>query len=324
MTPEERQAASNGIWLCADHARLIDTNGGLSYPAALLRGWRQLHEAYLVHEMRGLVPPCAMVTEVNVRRGPWALRARPVALSKLNIITGPNCAGKTTLLNLLARAGRDSLAGRHWLGELSADIHWFDPQPHLLQLSERGGPVELVHDSRPTPSLSAPYRVVTLRAPRRPFSGPDDLAGFLGLAPEVFLELLWEVPRCVRGDVVQVDVTGGVPVVRLNSMPDPVRLDDRAPQWGTAMVLFEAAIALAQARSAQGPTLLLIDDFGDFLHPAAARKLLGVLTSASQGFQTVLVTHHRFPAEARREWTVTTVGPDAPAPFPAKRRRLKT
>ena len=95
---------SNGIWLCADHARLIDTNQGRGYPAPLLCGWRQLHEAFLVHEMRGLVPPCTLITEINVRQGPEALIIRPIALSAFNIITGTNNAGKTTLLDLLARA----------------------------------------------------------------------------------------------------------------------------------------------------------------------------------------------------------------------------
>ena len=84
LTLEGRQSASNGIWLCTDHARLIDTNQGRGYPAPLLRGWRQLHEAYLAHEMRGLVPPCAMITEVSVREGPDALTSRPIALSTLN------------------------------------------------------------------------------------------------------------------------------------------------------------------------------------------------------------------------------------------------
>ena len=310
LTDEERQAASNGIWLCADHARLIDTNGGLGYPAPLLRGWRQLHEAFLGHEMRGLVPPCTLITEINVRQGPQALTTRHVALSKLSIITGPNSSGKSVLLNLLARAGRDPLPGRHWFGELSADIHWFDPQPHLLHFSDRDGSVELLHDSLRAPSLATPYRAVTARAPHRPVSGADDLAGLLGLGRVAFLDLLREVPHCVRGDVTEVDVTGEVPVVRLLSAPDPVRLDDGVPRWTTAMVLLEAAIALAQLRSLEGPTLLLVDDFGDYLHLVAAARLLTVLEAASQGFQTVVVTHHHLPAEVRSNWTITTIGPD--------------
>jgi len=311
LTPEQRQFASNGIWLCADHARLIDANRGLGYPAPLLRGWRQLHEAFLVHEMRGLVPPCALVTEVSVRQGPAALTARPVPLSALSIITGPNSAGKTTLLNLLARAGRDETPGRRpWDGGLSADIHWFDPQPNLLQLTDHDGDLELVHDHRPAPLLSAPYRAVTVRAPMRPVGGPDGLAGLLGLDRRAFLQLLREVPRCLGGDVSHVDVSGGIPVVSLRSRPDPVRLDGDAFAWGGSIILFEAAIALAQAHSRNGPALLLVDDFGDCLHPVVSRRLLTLLATASQGFQTVVVTHQPLTPEILRDWAVTVIGAD--------------
>ena len=234
--------------------------------------------------MRGLVPPCALITEVIVRQGPEALKVSPVALSTLNIITGLNNTGKTMLLDLLARAGRDSPTGRPWRGELAADIHWFDPQPHLLQLNSGENGTELVQDSRPAPSLAAPYRAVTVRPLRRPAPQLDDWAGQLGLDRHAFLEVLREVPRCVQGEVSQVNVTGGIPEVRLRSLPDPVRLDGDSPGWGAAVVLHEVAIALAQIHSLKGPTLLLIDDFGDCFHPVIARRLLTLLASAVAGW----------------------------------------
>src|SRR5271154_6555550 len=104
-------------------------------PSPILRGWRQLHEAFLAHEMRGLVPP---LDDHRAAR-PRGLTSRPVTLSKLNIITGPSNSGKSTLVNLLARAGRDPLTRRPGLGQLSADIHWFAPQPHLPRLEDRDG-----------------------------------------------------------------------------------------------------------------------------------------------------------------------------------------
>jgi energy-coupling factor transporter ATP-binding protein EcfA2 len=307
LTLEERQSASNGIWLCTDHARLIDANQGRGYPAPLLRGWRQLHEAYLAHEMRGLVPPCAMITEVSVREGPDALTSRPIALSTLNIITGPNNSGKTTLLDVLARAGQDGApAGRRWYGQLSADIRWFDPQPHLLQLHDSEDGKELIHDERRAPSMAAPYRTVTIKPRRKPPSGVDDWAALLGLDRHAFLAVLRDVPRCVRGEVTRVDISDGIPEVRLRSAPDPVRLD--RPSWSADIALLETAIAVAQMHSVKGPTLLLLDDFGVFLHPVATRKLFQTLTSASQGFQTIVVTHQILPPEVTREWTITSIG----------------
>jgi hypothetical protein len=47
------------------------------------------------------------------------------------------------------------------------DIHWFDPQPHLLRLEDRDGRVEPVHDSQRASALFAPYRAVGLRASGR-------------------------------------------------------------------------------------------------------------------------------------------------------------
>lgn len=322
LSPEQLQSVSNGIWLCADHAKLVDTSLGSGYPAPLLRGWRQLHEAFLVHEMRGLVPPCTLITEISLRQGPQALTARPVTLSALNIITGPNSSGKTTLLNMLARAGRDhSLADRPWTGELAADIHWFDPQPHVLKFSERDGNVEFVQDDQHLPSRFSPYRAVTVRHPTRPVTDLDGWAGLLSLDRHAFLEVLREVPQCVRGEVSQVDVTEGIPRVRLRSLPDPVNLDGNSASTGAGMlVLFEVAIALVQARSLREPTLLLIDDFGDFIHPVFARRLLAVLASASRGFQTIVVTHMPLPPEIRQEWTVTTIGADGHSLFPEAMR----
>jgi hypothetical protein len=62
--------------------------------------------------------------------------------------------------------------------------------------------------------------------------------------------------------------------------------------------------------------MLLIDDFGDFLHPVVTRKLLTLLASATRGFQTVVVTHHVLPAEIAREWAVTAIGWDGRSLFP--------
>lgn len=256
-------------------------------------------------------PPCTLITEVNVRQGPTALQARPVALSALNIIIGPNSTGKSTLLNLLARAGHgDSLAHRPWEGHLAADIHWFDPQPHLLQFHDRNGDVEVLHDDRHIPLRPAPYRAVTMRPTRHPGAGLDHWAGLLGLDRGVFLMVLQELPRCVRGEVTQVDVTSDAPVVRLRSLPDPVRLDTEAPLGIAGLVLFEATIALAQMHSQKAPVLLLIDDFGDFLHPALVRRLFTTLTGASRGFQTIVATHYTLPPEVRQEWTITPIGED--------------
>lgn len=47
MTPIERKSSSNGISLCSNCATMIDKNGGLDFPVALLRRWKDDHEKWV-------------------------------------------------------------------------------------------------------------------------------------------------------------------------------------------------------------------------------------------------------------------------------------
>lgn len=50
MTPEERKDISNCIWLCKNHARLIDTDA-VKYTVKVLRGWKKDAEAFANAEL---------------------------------------------------------------------------------------------------------------------------------------------------------------------------------------------------------------------------------------------------------------------------------
>jgi hypothetical protein len=311
LTFDQLQSASNGIWLCADHGRLIDTNQGRGYPPQLLRGWRQLHETYVAQEMRGFVAPCGLITEITIHQGPGALATRCVTLSVLNLLIGYNNTGKSTLLDLLASAsGQGFIGDRQWIGDLSADIHWFDPQPHMLRLQARDSRIGFQLDHKPVPLLPTCYRPIVVRTPRRRLTELREWAKLLDLGVNAFLNLLLEVPDRVQGEVSSVEVVNGAPLVHLRSWPEPVQLEGHPGNAAVWTVLFETAIALAQVHSQAGPTLLLVDDFGDFLHPMLINKLFKLLTEVTKGFQTVVVTHHILPAELQRQWSITTFGAD--------------
>lgn len=51
QSTEERSSSSNGIWLCASCAALIDKNEGVDFPAALLRRWKDEHELQMFNEL---------------------------------------------------------------------------------------------------------------------------------------------------------------------------------------------------------------------------------------------------------------------------------
>lgn len=49
QTPEQRKNISNGIYLCQNHAHLIDTNEQI-YPVPLLNYWKKRHEKQVINE----------------------------------------------------------------------------------------------------------------------------------------------------------------------------------------------------------------------------------------------------------------------------------
>lgn len=52
MTSTERSEIANGIWLCQTHAKLVDDDE-VSYPASLLREWKETSEHMAALEAKG-------------------------------------------------------------------------------------------------------------------------------------------------------------------------------------------------------------------------------------------------------------------------------
>jgi hypothetical protein len=53
MTAEERRSYTNGIWMCSNHATLIDVDEG-NYSAITIRQWKQKMEAEIYRELKDL------------------------------------------------------------------------------------------------------------------------------------------------------------------------------------------------------------------------------------------------------------------------------
>ena len=47
----ERKAISNGIFLCAPCADMVDQNGGRDYPAEVLRAWKASHDEWVSSQL---------------------------------------------------------------------------------------------------------------------------------------------------------------------------------------------------------------------------------------------------------------------------------
>jgi len=52
LTPEERKSPENGIWLCQNHAKLVD-NDEVRYTVDILNEWKRLSERAALLEIEG-------------------------------------------------------------------------------------------------------------------------------------------------------------------------------------------------------------------------------------------------------------------------------
>jgi hypothetical protein len=114
LTNEELSAPSNGLWCCAFHGRIIDSNQGASFPAAQLFMWKRLAEARVRRAMAVEYPELGWLDRVRLSvevrpEKTWVVEA---SLQKNNLIRGLNDSGKSLLLEGLASISQGEHARR--------------------------------------------------------------------------------------------------------------------------------------------------------------------------------------------------------------------
>ncbi|MCP4545376.1 MAG: hypothetical protein GY835_02780 [bacterium] len=106
---QQRGSIENGIWLCAQHARVVDANRGDKFPSALLNSFREAHEAKIAAEHEGL--PYFWIAGMETGKNPIFHPGERFRLTKTTLLVGYSGTGKTTIFRWLDQVGDSS---RHW------------------------------------------------------------------------------------------------------------------------------------------------------------------------------------------------------------------
>ena len=157
MSPEsDITDPRNAIWLCSDHARLVDNNRGSQFPAALLREYRNLHEARIAREHGGLNAPIGWFHELHIRSGPLFSTPARLQFGKTTIIAGDNETGKTALWQWAAGIG-DVRHLHRWCTTygsneaLQYEVTYFDPEERKVGVRIQGAEVHYTVEGQPVP-----------------------------------------------------------------------------------------------------------------------------------------------------------------------------
>lgn len=274
LSNAELSSAGNGIWLCGNHAKLVDNNRGTLYPPETLHSYKALHEARVLSEHEGLYPPIGWLHELTIMQGPLFSTPQKVQLSKLNLIYGMNSTGKTAISEWIT-GFFDPTPLERWTpardGPLALRLSLLNPKLQYLGLRLDGGDLRYCIDGKSVAFIPIGFKI--LKPNRLDFSISDDkemLAQALSL-PVVTVESL-------------IDEVNAFPHAKVSNLrfeqdtdDDDNRIDQfvlRADIQGTApgltlrglsgreaeSVLLELATAAARLSGKYCPTLLVIDE----------------------------------------------------------------
>lgn len=307
MTPEQRASVSNGIWLCATHADLIDKNDGAGYSPQLLAAWRDLHEAKVAWELGGVTAPFGWVERLTVHRAPIMAGAE-IRFGKCTLLLGKNGSGKTAVLEWLSGPIRPSKLSR-WATEVAPtnqpsgieiSVRYHHPNPVEMRCTAENGIITFSTDGRVVPVPVAPFQLVEVRRPPLGGTVAEQLASWTGehvaLLPGI-LQALVSSPESFFGDA---RVERGEVLVRRRDARSFSRYNSLSRRE-QARLHFGLAAAAAEAKAGQAPTILLLDDVLDFADAETAHAVTLYLQRPEHRFQTIVTS-----------WNDQVLAPDIP------------
>jgi len=301
LTWDELRSPANAIWLCADHADLVDKNRGTDYPPELLLSYKALHEARIARELGGIHTPLGWIERLQVHSSPLFAGPITIDFGKLTLFIGENGAGKTALCEWLAAVSEPRYLHR-WetirrdRSRVDIEVRYFDPAPHIARVSFLAQDYPRYQlDGKFTVVPAAPVKVIYPGELEMSWSDekPDDLellCRVLGLDRYEILALCETLPASGVTDVTRVwfqqdedgyilraDVMGTHPGLTFGGLSSSER----------QRVLMTLAILAANRFAERQPTLLILDA-GAWRLDTASLKLYGeILVSPAMGFQTI-------------------------------------
>jgi energy-coupling factor transporter ATP-binding protein EcfA2 len=301
LSAEERQSPENAIWLCRDHAGLIDKNNGIDYSASLLLSYKALHEARMARELRGYGIPLGWIEGFRVNSCPLFSESQNIEFGKLTLIVGGNGAGKTALCEWLAATVSINYLQR-WvsempsLGELDFEVFYLNPERHCshIKFSNKDFP-EYYLDGKYTGIPSAPIKVVfpkqiKLNEVVDSFNDIQIISNALNLEQYEVLALADLISKNGTKYVKKVwfEMENGALFLYTDVSSTKSGLSFRLlAESEKFVVLMEFAILAATRLSEVYPTVLILDAYTWHLDADWFKRYGEFLSSPTVGFQTI-------------------------------------
>jgi hypothetical protein len=318
LCESERNSPENGIWLCAEHGRLVDPNDGEKYPAVLLQNYKALHESNIAREKGGVFSRLGWFQELTLHESPIFPKKIKLRFGKVTLLIGGNFAGKTALSEWLASIGDPSILS-FWMRpdspiRLDVEVVYFNPaqQSARLQIGTDGS-VTYFSQQKEFPFQPSPLRFVMVREPGRLLRNVNvsELDDIQLICSELNVDAL-----TVRSLFPYVDKLGSGSVRNLRIEKGEEKLEVKADLEGTraglsyralshsgqTRILVELAITMARFSAEHIPALLLLEGLWRF-DSSWFQRYCDYLSEANRLFQTVIILPEERYDISRLRWS---------------------
>lgn len=327
LSVEDRKSVKNGIWLCDDHARLIDGEAGEHYHASDLQGWKAQHELRISSELKKIHGPAAgWLVSMEMADNPLLMPQSKISFGKVTLLVGENGSGKTALCEWLAGSAAYPKLLERWANTKSirGELELLIPDRHKFNFKFDGNTLVCSFDGSPVTDLAQSLRVRYISEDARQSSKLTDverLADVWSVHPYQINEILTDMTHSKYGFVRRAKIgtmeetservegeseAGGADQTILAQIGDheepvPYSLLSGREQ---SQVIVSGAMALADRDSRDGPVLLVIDLGGQLLPDALLSAYAFRLGQPQFKFQTLLVSPVERPRVDWSGWSI--------------------
>lgn len=167
----------NGIFLCKDHHKLIDSQQGKHYPPATLLNYRSFHERTIQFHLRELPSPLGWIDEITINNWPLSKGKQTITFSKNTLLYGTNGSGKTALIEFLAGAfSRDSLM-RWQHSHFDYELQYKSPYSHTARIKSDSKTITYELDGVHSPINPHYIKVLKVTKPKGLHHSENDFVG---------------------------------------------------------------------------------------------------------------------------------------------------
>lgn len=324
LSADERKSTSNGMLVCSDHSRIVDTEKGKNYSASQLQSWKAMHESRIAKELKGLpaTVSAGWIKGINFIETPVFKSGQKINFGKVTLISGDNGTGKTSLCEWLASASGQMRLMERWSYQrrsqnIKVEIEYMSPELSKADVEFKDTTFICKTKGTTVESLKHAFRVVYLRNENRgrevPTNDVEYLAYQWNIHPFQVPNILSKMGSEKYGFVRKAEIRE----VRIDEDDNENQDMEQAvyAQIGShqsafsfkalsgreqGQVLFIGAMIIAEELSLFTPTMLIIELSGTFFPDELLTIYVNKLAGYEFQFQTILIT----PYERQRvNWT---------------------